>query len=118
MLRVLRLTRVNHRTIPQTHRLVACALTPRARSAHEFIIKKNHSSLSIPLHSPMSQRLVAALSWTRTRTPLAGVARPIRCRSFAPRRVHCPLPPVATLVSVVLAPPARPTQARCWWWWC
>jgi hypothetical protein len=40
MLRVLRLTRVNHRTIPQTHRLVACALTPRARSAHEFIIKK------------------------------------------------------------------------------
>jgi hypothetical protein len=67
----------NRRTLPQTHRLVACAFTPSL--ALPVSLYKKNTSLSLPLPPPRPQHLADA----DVHSPHA-VARPIRHGSLAP----------------------------------
>jgi hypothetical protein len=102
---------INRQTLPQVHRLVACASYPAAHSVHEFILK-NHPSLFLSLPPPLVQHLVAI--------PVLDVDAPSPCYCCCRPIRHCSLTPIArashpfssrVLVLVVLAPPiARATH--------
>jgi hypothetical protein len=131
MLRVLRPIRANRRTLPQAHRLVACAFTPLLALSMSLLKKITHpypfrfliicrSALRLPhldtdAHSPRCCHALhpSPLARAPSRAPLA----PSCCAAplASSRRTRwcwcCSLRPSR-------AQPARLTQAWWWWRWC
>jgi hypothetical protein len=110
MLRVLRPIRANRRTLPQAHRLVACAFTPLLALSMSLLKK---SPILIPFASSSSVAAPCGCPiWTRTHTPLAAAMHSIHRHSLAPRHARLSPPPAAPRRSLPLVVRAGAGVAR------